>query len=62
METYNGPSQHFVSKHFGQSDKKKLLTFFFVFFLVLSLLYRSQMVNFHKNLSYFKVPTFSRGV
>ena len=30
----------------GQSDIKKALTFFFAFFVVLSLFYRSQMVNF----------------
>ena len=47
----------------GQSDKKSSdnFFFFFFFFLVLSLFYRSQMVN----LSFFNVPeggpTFSRG-
>ena len=36
----------FVRGDPGQSDKKKALTtFFFLFFLVLSLFYRSQMVN-----------------
>ena len=34
---------------------KKALTAFF-FFLVLRLFYRSQMVNFKENLSFFKVP------
>ena len=34
----------------GQSDKKSSdSVFFFFFFLVLSLLYRSQMVNFKEN-------------
>ena len=52
---------------------KKALTFFFVFFLVLSLFYRSQMVNFKEIYHFFKVPegvqhfpgggpTFSKGV
>ena len=36
----------------GQSDKKALT----MIFLVLSLFYRSQMVNFKKNLSFFKAP------
>ena len=36
----------------GQSDKKALTTIFFV----LSLFYRSQMVNFQRNLSFFKAP------
>ena len=56
-----------------QSDKKAL-TFFFVFvFLVLSLFYRSQMVNFKENYHFSRFqrgsnisqwgggPTFSRG-
>ena len=32
----------------GQSDKKALTTFFFFIFLVLSLFYRSQIVNFRE--------------
>ena len=44
--------------------KKALTTFFFVFFLVLSLFYRSQMVNF-KEIYHFsrfqRGSTFSRG-
>ena len=58
----------------GQSDKKKALTtlfFFLFFFLVLSLFYRSQIVNF-KEIDHFSRfqsgsnifqggPTFSRG-
>ena len=44
--------------------KKALTTFFFFFFLVLSLFYRSQMVNF-KEIYHFsrfqRGPTFSRG-
>ena len=40
----------------GQTDKKKALTFFFCFFLVLSLFYRSQMVNFKEIYIFFKVP------
>ena len=56
----------------GQSDKKKALTFFFAFFLVLSLFYRSQMVNFKAIYHFSRFqrgsnifqggPTFSRGV
>ena len=43
----------------GQSDKKKALTFFFLFcFSVLSLFYRSQMVNF-KEIYY--LSRFQRG-
>ena len=45
----------------GQSDKKKLRNFFF---LVLSLLYRSQMVNFKENYHFQGSgggPTFSEG-
>ena len=57
----------------GQADKKALTPFFFFFFfLVLSLFYRSQMVNF-KEIHHFSRfqrgsnifqggPTFSRGV
>ena len=48
----------------GQSDKKKLLQHFFVFFLALSLLYRSQMVNSKENyhsLGSRGGPTFSSG-
>ena len=57
----------------GQSDKKKALTFFFFFsfFLVLSLFYRSQMVNFEAIYHFSRFqrgsnifqggPTFSRG-
>ena len=51
----------------GQSDKKKSsdnVFFFFFFFLVLSLFYRSQMVNF-KEIYHFsrfqRGATFSRG-
>ena len=48
----------------GQSDKKKLWQGFFFFCLVLSLFYRSQMVNF-KEIYHFsrfqRGPTFSRG-
>ena len=53
----------------GQSDKKSsdnvfFLFFFFFFFLVLSLFFRSQMVNF-KEIYHFQGsrggPTFSRG-
>ena len=40
----------------GQSDKKAFF-FFFFFFLILSLFYRSQMVNF-KEIYHF--PTFSK--
>ena len=42
----------------GQSDKKALTTFFFVFFSVRSLFYRSQMVNF-KEIYHFS--RFQRG-
>ena len=48
----------------GQSDKKSLTSFFFFFFLVLSLFYRSQMVNFkeiYHFLRFQRGPTFSRG-
>ena len=55
----------------GQSDKKKALTTFFFFFCffcfvfsVLSLFYRSQMVNFKENYHFSRFqggPTFSRG-
>ena len=49
----------------GQSDKKSFDNVFFFFFsfffiLVLSLFYRSQMVNF-KEIDHFRGPTFSRG-
>ena len=49
----------------GQSDKKALITFFF--FLVLSLFFISQMVNFKESYHFSKfqrgsiLPTFSRG-
>ena len=55
----------------GQSHKKALTFFFFCFlfsffFLVLSLFYRSRMVNFKEKLSFSRGggggPTFSRGV
>ena len=42
----------------GQSDKKALMVFFW-FFLVLSLFYRSQMVNFEEN---YHFSRFQRGV
>ena len=51
----------------GQSDKKALaffFLFFFFFFLVLSLFYRSQMVNFKENHHFSRFqggPTFTRG-
>ena len=49
----------------GQSDKKALTTFFFMFFFsVLSLFFRSQMVNFKENYHFSRFqggPTFSRG-
>ena len=55
----------------GHSDKKSFDNVFFLFFLVLSLFYRRQMVNFEENYHFFKVPegvqhfpggpTFSRG-
>ena len=61
----------------GQSDKKSTdnVFFFFFFFLVLSLFFRSQMVNFKRKLSFSRFqrgsnifqgvggggPTFSRG-
>ena len=41
---------------------KKALTTFSYFFLVLSLFYRSQMVNFKENYHFSGGPTFSRGV
>ena len=41
--------------------KKALTTFFFVFFLVLSLLYRSQMVNFKENYHFQGVQLFPGG-
>ena len=48
----------------GQSDEKSSDNVFFVFFLVLSLFYRSQMVNF-KEIYHFsrfqRGSTFSRG-
>ena len=40
---------------------KKALTYFFLFFLVLSLFYRSQMVNFKGFQGSRGGPTFSRG-
>ena len=51
----------------GQSDKKSsdnVFFFFFFFFLVLSLFFRSQMVNFKENYHFSRFqggPTFSRG-
>ena len=49
----------------GQSDKKSFdNVFFFFFFLVLSLFYRSQMVNFKEFYHFSRFqggPTFSRG-
>ena len=54
----------------GQSDKKSsdnvffFLFFFVLFFSVLSLFYRSQMVNFKENYHFSRFqggPTFSRG-
>ena len=41
-----------------QSDKKSSdsVDVFFAFFLVLGLVYRSQMVNFKEKISFFKVP------
>ena len=44
--------------------KKALTTFFFFFFLVLSLFYKSQMVNFKENYHFSRFEggsTFSRG-
>ena len=56
-------SRNFCQGGPGQSDKKALTTLFF-FFLVLSLLYRSQMVNFKRKSIIFQGsrggPTFSR--
>ena len=48
----------------GQSDKKSSDFFFFFFFFVLSLFYRSQMVNFKENYNFSRFqggPTFSGG-
>ena len=48
----------------GQSDKKSSDVFFFFFFSVLSLFFRSQMVNFKENYHFSRFqggPTFSRG-
>ena len=45
----------------GQSDKKAVTTFyifFYLFFLVLSVFYRSQMVNFKEN---YHLSRFRRG-
>ena len=57
--------QEFSSGGVQVSLTKTALTTFFFFFLVLSLFYRSQMVNF-KEIYHFsrfqRVPTFSRGV
>ena len=48
----------------GQSDKKKALTTFYCVFSVISLFYRSQMVNSKENYHFLGSrgdPTFSRG-
>ena len=45
----------------GQSDKKRALTFFVFFFLVLGFFYRSQMVNF-KEIYHFQDSRASEGV
>ena len=54
-----GGSRNFRQGGPGQSDKKSSDNVFFVLFffvLVLSLFYRSQMVNFQRNPLSFKVP------
>ena len=60
-----GDAGIFVRGGPGQSDKKKSSdVFLFVYFLVLSLFYRSQMVNLKKSIIFQGSrggPTFSRG-
>ena len=50
--------QEFSSGGPGQSDKKTLTTFFFFVFLVLSLFYKCQMVNF---IEIYHFSRFQRG-